>query len=73
MTIDEIIANHEQLDKELRFALSTMERSDAVSNIRQKIIENQKHCPHFSDKYNWTIAYGKCPYCGFVFDAGRGY
>ena len=69
MIIDEIIANHEKLDKELRIALSTMERSDAISEIRHRIIENQKQCPHFSDKYNWTIAYGKCPYCGFVLDS----
>ena len=69
MTIDEIIANHEKLDKELRIALSTMERSDAISEIRHRIIENQTRCPHFSSKYNWMIAYGKCPYCGFVLDS----
>ena len=70
MNIDNIISNHERLDRELKIALSTMERSDRVFEIKKEIIENQKQCPHFSDKYNWTVAYGKCPYCGFHFNVG---
>jgi len=74
MNIDEIIKRHETLDKELRMALSIMERSDKVKELRQEILKNQMVCPHFSNKYNWTIAYNKCPYCGFVFqDSGRVY
>ena len=73
MNIDEIIERHEQLDKELKNALSVMERSDKIKSIRMQIVENQRACPHFSEKYNWTIAYGRCPYCGFVFDEGREY
>lgn len=73
MTIEEIINNHEKLNKELRIALSTMERSNTIAEIRSKIIKNQMACPHISDKYNWTVADGKCPYCGFTFDRGRDY
>ena len=73
MNIDEIISRHEELDRELRIALSTMERSDKIKHIRTQIIENQKQCPHFSNKYNWTIAYGCCPYCGFEFGTRRDY
>ena len=73
MNIDDIIRTNDELARELRIALATMERSDKVAEIRKKIIDNQKHCPHFSAKYNWTIANGMCPYCGFVFDRGREY
>lgn len=68
--IDDIINTHEKLERELRLALATMERSDKIFEIKKQIIANQLKCPHFSDKYNWTIAYGKCPYCGFVLDVG---
>ena len=73
MTIDDIISTNEKLARELRVALSTMERSDKIAEIRTKIIDNQKHCPHFSSRYNWTIANNVCPYCGFHFDNGREY
>lgn len=63
--IDEIIRENERLAKELRMALSTMERSDRVNEVHKKIIENQKRCPHFSTKYNWAVVDGVCPYCGF--------
>lgn len=67
MNIDEIITNREKLDYELRLALATMERSNKIFDIKKKIIENQNACPHFSDKYNWTIVDEICPYCGFHF------
>lgn len=70
MNIDDIIETRKQLDHDLRIALSTMERKDNILKIRQAIIDNQKHCPHFSNKYNWTIAYNTCPYCGFQFNSG---
>ena len=73
MNIDDIIRTNDELAHELRIALATMERSDKVAEIRKKIIDNQKHCPHTSSKYNWTIANGVCPYCGFAFDRGREY
>ena len=70
MNIDNIIETRERLDRELRIALATMERKDNILKIRQAIINNQKRCPHVSDKYNWTIAYNTCPYCGFEFSSG---
>ena len=54
MNIDEIITTRERLNKELRIALSTMERSDKVYKIKKEIIENQKACPHFSSKYYFS-------------------
>ena len=68
--IEDIISTHEQLARELRFALATMERSNKVEEIHQKIIENQKRCPHFDNNYNWAIVNDTCPYCGFHFASG---
>ena len=68
MTIDDIIQTRARLERELRLALSTMERKEAIRNIRLEIIDNQKHCPHASSKYNWEIADGVCPYCGCQLD-----
>ena len=68
--INDIIQTHEQLAKELRFALATMERSNKIDEIHRKIIENQKRCPHFDNNYNWAVVNDTCPYCGFHF--GRG-
>ena len=65
--IDDVIVTREKLDKELRIALSTMERSDKVFEIKKRIIENQKRCPHFDSTYNWAIVNDTCPYCGFHF------
>lgn len=65
MSIEKIIENRERLDKELRFALSTMERKDTIAKIRLDILKNQKACPHFDNKYNWAVIDGICPYCGF--------
>lgn len=69
MEMKQIIANHEALNKELRMALATMERSDKVYEIKKKIIENQNQCPHFSTEYSWAVIDGKCPYCGFQLSA----
>ena len=63
--IDDIIHTYQALNQELKQALSTMERKDNIYQIRARIIENQKRCPHFDNNYNWTIIDGKCPYCGF--------
>jgi hypothetical protein len=67
INIDEIIQRHEELNKELRVALSTMEKSDRVKEIRKAIEENQIHCPHMSLEYSWPIIDNKCPYCGYKF------
>ena len=70
MRIDDIIQTREQLNKELRTALSTMERKDTIEKIKLAIIDNQRHCPHASSKYNWEITNDTCPYCGFHFSTG---
>ena len=53
MRVDDIIQTRERLNRELRMALSTMERKDTIEKIKLAIIDNQKHCPHVSAKYNW--------------------
>ena len=68
--MEDIIANHERIARELRVALATMERSDRVNELHKELIENQKRCPHFSAEYNWAVVNGTCPYCGFRFDGG---
>lgn len=65
MNIDIIIQRRKQLENDLRFALATMERKTTIEEIRHEIIENQKICPHYSEKYNWANT-GVCPYCGLV-------
>lgn len=70
MKIDDIIQTRERLNYELRIALSTMERKDTIEKIKLAMIDNQKHCPHASTKYNWEITNDTCPYCGFHFNTG---
>lgn len=70
MTMEEIIHNREQLDRELKIALATMERSNKIFEIKKAIIENQKQCPHFNANYNWVVINDTCPYCGFHFSTG---
>ena len=64
MNIETIISTRERLACDLKVALSTMEMSDKVKEIRRQIEENQNACPHFSDKFQWTWVDGHCPYCG---------
>lgn len=63
--MEDIINTHEKLNKELRIALATMERSNKIFDIKKQIIQNQTRCPHFSTQYNWAIIDGVCPYCGY--------
>lgn len=64
MTMDELISRHEQLSRDLNIALSTMERKTAIAEIRKEIRELQNECPHFSNKHNYVMVDGYCPYCG---------
>lgn len=64
MNIEQILHKKEILEAQLRVALSTMEKKDIIFQLRQEMMDNQAACPHFSDKYNFTIIDGKCPYCG---------
>ena len=65
MTEMETIINiKKQLDKELKIALSTMEKTSKIKELRKRMKENQINCPHFSNQYNWVIVDEICPYCG---------
>lgn len=73
MNMDDIIATREELDNQLKVALSTMERKDSIQKIRLDILKNQRRCPHFSNQYNWAIIDDTCPYCGLHFTNEREY
>ena len=62
--IEDIIATKQQLEKELRVALATMEKSESIFQIRSKMRVNQSRCPHFDAKYNYVWVDDTCPYCG---------
>ena len=64
MNMEDIIATKTQLNNELRVALSTMEKKDTIYNIKQRIAENQKRCPHYDPNYNFVWVDDTCPYCG---------
>ena len=64
MNIEQIVRNREILDKELRRALSSMEKKDTIFEIRKKIKDNQDACPHFSAVLNFVQTDDYCPYCG---------
>lgn len=68
MTIEEIKANKEMLEQQLKFALASMDRKDDVKIIREKIKLNQSLCPHCTD-YS-LIKNNTCPYCGFHYATG---
>lgn len=63
MKNQEIKATYDYLNQELRDALSTMERSDKIIEIRKAIKELQNICPHTG---NYELNQ-KCPYCGKKF------
>lgn len=67
MNIKEIKQRKVDLDKKLQYALSIMERSDAIKEIRLEIIENQRQCPHNDGRINYAIVSKECPFCGFHF------
>lgn len=71
MNINDIITTREELDNQLKMALSTMERKDTIQKIRLDILKNQRRCPHFSNQYNWAIIDDTCPYCGLHFTNER--
>ena len=66
MDIDNIKTKYETLNKELKQALSHMERSDKVFIIKDAIRDLQKLCPHNNGNYDFSDA-EECPYCGKKF------
>lgn len=67
MDINEIKTKYQNLNLDLRQALSTMEKKDSVILIRQQIEELQQLCPHkINDTYDFSHS-DHCPYCGKKF------
>lgn len=66
MDMNTIKNSYEDLSRELRRALSTMEKTDRVINIRQQILDLQKLCPHDNGNYDFSHS-DECPYCGKKF------
>ena len=71
MNMNEIIRKHEELERRLKIALSTMERKSTISEIYTELIDLQKQCPHFSVEHSFAIVDGECPYCGKQLEAIR--
>ena len=63
MDIKEIQARYNNLNHDLRAALSTMEKSDSIFVIRQQIKELQALCPHDDGSFDFTTK-SSCPFCG---------
>lgn len=67
MDINEIKTKYQNLNLDLRRALSTMEKKDSVVLIKQQIEELQQLCPHkINDTYDFSHS-DHCPYCGKKF------
>lgn len=71
MNMNEIIRKHEELERRLIIAVSTMERKSTISEIYTELIDLQRQCPHFSAEHNFAIIDGECPYCGKQLEAIR--
>lgn len=61
-----IKSKYNELNTELRRALSGMERTDRIFVIRDQIKELQKLCPHNTGSYDFSNT-EECPYCGKKF------
>ena len=66
MDAENIKSKYNELSKELKRALSTMERSDRVFTIRDEIKDLQALCPHNMGSYDFSET-DECPYCGKKF------
>ena len=66
MDIENIKTEYESLNKELKHALSRMEKSDRVMVIRSAIKDLQNICPHNNGTFDFTTT-DYCPYCGVKF------
>ena len=66
MDIDNIKIKYETLNKELKQALSRMEKTDRVFIIKEAIKDLQTLCPHNNGHYDFSNTV-ECPYCGKKF------
>lgn len=65
MTGAEIREKYSILNRKLYVALQTLERKDTIFEIRQKMKELQKECPHYDNELQLDFTErGECPYCG---------
>ncbi len=62
MDIEHVKARYEELSERLQYALSHMELSDEIHNVRKEMLKLQDECPHSNAIYNYTL-YEECPYC----------
>ena len=66
MDINSIKAKYDNLSKDLKQAVSRMEKTDRVFVIRDAIRDLQILCPHDNGSFDFsTTEY--CPYCGKKF------
>lgn len=63
MDINSIKVKYEALNKDLKQALSRMEKTDRVFIIRDAIKDLQTLCPHNNGHYDFSTD-DECPYCG---------
>ena len=63
MDINNIKVKYESLNKDLKQALSRMERTDRVFIIKEAIKDLQAICPHDNGSFDFTST-EYCPYCG---------
>lgn len=68
MTMKDIIQRHALLERQLQYALATMEKKETIHDLRIQLIDLQSQCPHMSDEYNFTWVDNECPYCGKKID-----
>lgn len=66
MDIKEIKTQYNNLNSELKTALSRMEYTDRIVAIRDAIKDLQMLCPHDDGHVNFSKT-PKCPYCGRKF------
>ena len=66
MDINSIKVKYDNLSKDLKQAVSRMEKTDRVFVIRDAIKDLQTLCPHDNGSFDFsTTEY--CPYCGKKF------
>ena len=63
MDINSIKVKYDALNKDLKQALSRMEKTDRVFIIRDAIRDLQTLCPHNNGNYDFSND-NECPYCG---------
>lgn len=66
MDVNKIKSQYESLQRDLKKALSTMEKTDLVLAIRESIKGLQQICPHNNGSFDFSLT-NECPYCGTKF------